>query len=269
MAQTWSAYVDVVSARGDRALIMRVSHDPAADRAEIWVHAFIDGELYGHMSAHPCPPLASGLTGQGEVQVLLDLPNARLSAQVKAQATQRTVFDAGTIPLQVTMSWGAEGQQGSNLRGRDERLVRVIAQVAVQGRRVEIAGWGHQHTQLQEQPRFAVPFTYLSLRGDDIGLVGLLAARLQRGFGRLRNDALQAETLRIEPPAEHRLLEMSTATTPLQGTLTRTYRYWIPMGGGWRDGSIVAGTLAGLPVSGVINDYDGPVAEPGAAPSPH
>lgn len=268
MPQTWSAYVDVVNARGDRALIVRVSHDPSADRAEIWVHAFIDGELYAHMSAHPCPPLASGLTGRSDTQVMLDLPNGHLSAQVKAQATQHTVFDAGTIPLQVAMSWAAEGHQGSNLRGRDERLVRVSAQVAVQGLRVEIAGWGHQHTQLQEQPRFAVPFTYLSLRGDDIGLVGLLTAGLQRGFGRLRSDALRAETLRLEAPADHRLLEMSTASAQLRGTLTRTYRYWIPMGGSWRDGSIVAGTLAGLPVSGVINDYDGPAAEPGSTSSP-
>jgi hypothetical protein len=31
------------------------------------------------------------------------------------------------------------------------------------------------------------------------------------------------------------------------------------MGGGWRDGSIVTGSLDGVPVSGVINDYAGPV----------
>ena len=47
-AQTWSAYVDVVSPDGQRALIVRVSHDPAADRAELWVHAFLDGRLYAH-----------------------------------------------------------------------------------------------------------------------------------------------------------------------------------------------------------------------------
>jgi hypothetical protein len=55
------------------------------------------------------------------------------------------------------------------------------------------------------------------------------------------------------------MLDMTTADTRLQGSLTRTYQYWIPMGGGWRDGSIVTGSLDGVPVSGVINDYAGPV----------
>lgn len=259
MPQTWSAYVDVVSPRGDRALIVRVSHDPAADRAEIWVHAFIDEALYGHMSAHPCPPLASKLTGQGDEQVMLDLPDARLSARVKADTTQRTVFGTGSIPLQVTMSWAAEGHQGSNLSGRDEQLVQVTAQVTVHGRTVKLSGWGHQHTQLQEQPRFAVPFTYLSLRGDDIRLVGLLTAKFQRGFGGLHKDVLGITSLSLEPPADRRRLHLRTDTSALEGTLVRTYRYWIPMGGGWRDGSIVAGDLDGLPVSGVINDYNGPL----------
>jgi hypothetical protein len=104
-----------------------------------------------------------------------------------------------------------------------------------------------------------VPFTYLSLRGDEAALVGLLASNLQRGFGRLRGVALDATALRVGPPAVQRMLEMTTADTRLQGSLTRTYQYWIPMGGGWRDGSIVTGSLDGVPVSGVINDYAGPV----------
>jgi hypothetical protein len=259
MPQTWSAYVDVVSPGGDRALIVRVSHDPGADRAEIWVHAFIDGALYGHMSAHPCPPLASNLTGQGDEQVLLDLSHARLSAHVKAEATQRTVFGTGTMPLQVVMNWAPEGHQGSNLRGRDEQLVHVTAQVTVHGRTVTLSGWGHQHTQLQEQPRFSVPFTYLSLRGDDIRLVGLLTAKFQRGFGWLHKDVLSIKSLSLEPPADHRRLHIRTDTSDLEGTLVCTYNYWIPVGGGWRDGAIVAGSLNGLSVSGVMNDYSGPV----------
>jgi|LakMenEpi03Aug12_release.lakeMendotaPanAssembly.Ray.scaffolds.fasta_scaffold141523_1 hypothetical protein len=259
MPQTWSAYVDVVSGDGARALIVRVSHDPAADRAEIWVHAFIDGRLFGHMSAHPCPSLAASTTGDARQQAVLDLPGGRLSAQVLASETDRTVFGEGPIVLGATLVWATEGHQGSNLRGRDERLVRVDATVTLNGRCINLSGWGHQHTQLQEQPRFAVPFTYLSLRGDEAVLVGLLASNLQRGFGRLRGVALDATALRVGPPAVQRMLEMTTADTRLQGSLTRTYQYWIPMGGGWRDGSIVTGSLDGVPVSGVINDYAGPV----------
>jgi hypothetical protein len=259
MTQTWSAYVDVVSGDGARALIVRVSHDPVADRAEIWVHAFVDGRLFGHMSAHPCPPLAAATTGKAMQQVVLDLASGRLSAQVMATETDRTVFGEGPTPMGVSLSWALDGQQGSNLRGRDERLVKVNASVTLSGQSIDLAGWGHQHTQLQEQPRFAVPFTYLSLRGDEAGLVGLLASKLQRGFGRLREQALSATALSIDPPAVQRTLTMTTAGGVLEGRLTRTYRYWIPMGGGWRDGSIVAGALDGEPVSGVINDYAGPV----------
>lgn len=259
MPQTWSAYVDVVSCDGTRALIVRVSHDPAADRAEIWVHAFIDGRLFGHMSAHPCPLLGASTTGDARQQAVLDLPGGRLSAHVMASETDRTVFGEGPLALDVTLAWATDGQQGSNLRGRHERLVKVDATVILDGRCIELSGWGHQHTQLQEQPRFAVPFTYLSLRGDEAGLVGLLASNLQRGFGRLRGVALDATALRVDPPAVRRALHMTTADTHLQGNLSRTYQYWIPMGGGWRDGSIVTGSLDGVAVSGVINDYAGPV----------
>jgi hypothetical protein len=52
---------------------------------------------------------------------------------------------------------------------------------------------------------------------------------------------------------------MTGTSTGPRGQLVRTYRYWIPMGGTWRDGSIVTGALDGLPVSGVINDFTGPV----------
>jgi hypothetical protein len=63
----------------------------------------------------------------------------------------------------------------------------------------------------------------------------------------------------IDPPADRRELRMTGTSTGPRGQLVRTYRYWIPMGGTWRDGSIVTGTLDGLPVSGVINDFTGPV----------
>lgn len=259
MPQTWSAYVDVVSIDGKRALVVRVSHDPDADRAEIWVHAFIDGRQLAHMSAHPCPPLAASTTGEAHQQIVLDLIGGQLHARVMATETDRITFGEGPTPLRVSLSWPREGHQGSNLRGRDERLLRVNATVTVDGRSISLSGWGHQHTQLQEQPRFSVPFTYCSLRGEEAGLVGLIATNLQRGFGRLRDQALNATALRIDPPAVQRTLQMTTSDTQLEGILTRTYRYWIPMGGVWRDSSIVAGILADVPVSGVINDYAGPV----------
>lgn len=258
MPQTWSAYADVVSADGARALIIRVSHDPEVDRAEIWVHAFIDGQLFGHMSAHPCPPIAAQTSGDERAQVCLDLAGRQMSARVLVSQSERSVFGEGSIPLTVNMQWAAAGQHGSNLRGRDERLVRVMAAVRLDGQATEVAGWGHLHTQLQEQPRFAVPFTYLSLRGDEIGFVGLLAGKLKRGFGTLRGERLSAMEFKLDPPAASRQLLIHTPSGDFEGDLACTYRYWIPMGGSWRDGSIVAGALGGLPVSGVINDYAGP-----------
>ncbi len=257
-SQTWSAYVDVVSPDGQRALIVRVSHDPAADRAELWVHAFLDGRLYAHMSAHPCPPLSSSLTGDAHQQVHLDLARGQLKARVLARQTDRCVFNDGHMPLVVSLQWQTEGQQGSNLRGRDERLVRVAAEVSIDGQLAELAGWGHQHTQLQAQPRFSAPFTYLSLRGDTVGFVGLLTRAARRGFGTRQGAPLKASEVRLDAPAGLRQMLIETTEGTLEGTLVRTYQYWIPMGGRWRDGSIVAGTLDGCPVSGVINDYEGP-----------
>jgi len=259
MPRTWSAYADVVSDDGARALIVRVSHDPQADRAEIWVHAFVDGDLLAHMSAHPCPAIGASTTGDAHRRVEFDLEGRRLVARVTASRTERSAYGEGTIPIGVTLSWSGEGWRGSNRTGRDEQLVRVDATLEVDGQGVGVSGWGHQHTQWQDHPRFGGPFTYLSLRGDDAGVVGLVSGELRRGFGHVRGEPFTASTVVIDPPAERRELRMTGTSAGPRGQLVRTYRYWIPMGGTWRDGSIVTGTLDGLPVSGVINDFAGPV----------
>ena len=210
------------------------------------------------MSAHPCPPLASSHTGTARQHVDLDLALGQLQAQVLVSQTDRCVFDAGSIPLAVSVQWQGAGHQGSNLRGRDERLVRVTATVTLDGHPFALAGWGHQHTQLQAQPRFAAPFTYLSLRGDAAGFVGLLTASSRRGFGNRQGQPLRANDVVLDGPAPQRHIRIDSTPGTVSGTLVRTYRYWIPMGGRWRDGSIVTGTLDDCPVSGVINDYEGP-----------
>jgi hypothetical protein len=258
MPQTWSAYVDLVNSNGQRGLIVRVSHDPEANRAELWVHLFLDGQLFAHMSVHPCPPIAARFTGDERQHLALDLEQAQLRLAVQVDETDRAVFGAGSIPLAVTLAWSSEQRRGSNLRGRDEQLVMVNAQVTVGELSVEIQGWGHQHTQLQEVPRFSVPFTYLSLRGDHAGLVGLLAPGIERGFGQLGGEALDISGLAIDAPATERRLRLNTPVQTIEGLLQRTYRYWIPMVGTWRDGSIVMGHLGQACVSGVINDFEGP-----------
>jgi hypothetical protein len=258
MPQTWSAYVDLVNPDGQRALIVRVSHDPEANRAELWVHLFLDGRLFAHMSAHPCPPIATRFTGNEHQYVAFDLEQARLRLMVQADETDRAVFGAGSIPLAVTLAWSSDQRRGSNLRGRNEQLVMANAQVTVGELSVEFQGWGHQHTQVQEAPRFSVPFTYLSLRGDRAGLVGLLAPGIERGFGQLCGESLDIAGLSIDAPAMERRLRLNTPGQPIEGLLQQTYRYWIPMGGTWRDGSIVKGHLGQACVSGVINDFEGP-----------
>ncbi len=258
MPLTWSAYADVVTPEAGRAVIVRVSHDPTADRAEIWVHAFVNGRMFAHMSAHPCPAIGSADTGNAHSRVQWDLAAGRLSAGVLAGETDRCEFGEGPIPLRVDLRWDTGGRAGSNLRGRDERLTRVSATLSLQGRGIDIEGWGHQHTQTQEQPRFAVPFSYLSLRGDGVGVVGLLAGKLRRGFGTLGETELTITDLQLDPPAERRSLVARHPTGELVGRFERRYRYWIPMGGRWRDGSVVSGELGGQAVSGVINDYAGP-----------
>lgn len=260
MPQTWSAYADVVSSDGRRALIVRVSHDPAADRAELWVHAFIDGQMFAHMSAYQCPPLAAPMTGDEHQQIRLDLEAGILSARVDACETDRIDFGVGSIPMTVTLQWTASGLKGSNLRGRHEQFVKVVAHVTIHGKDIEIVGWGHQHTQLQEQPRFAERFTYLSLRGDDINIIALLTGQLQRGFGSCRGVAMKADTVMLDEVAARRRIRIQSPAATLAGVLNRTYHYWIPMGGSWRDGSVVTGDLNGLAVSGVVNDFAGPAS---------
>lgn len=264
---TWSGYLDVVSSDAARGAVVRVSHDPDADRAEIWVHAFVDGRIIGRVGPADCPALGAATTRGTTSFAHLDLPGRALQARAQATDGDRTPYGDGPVPVEIEASWSEPIAVGANLHGRAEQIVRVTADVAIDGATERIEGLGHQHVQEQRFARFGSSFTYVSVRGETTGLVGLIAPRRRQGFGYDRDARFVTDDMTIDMPAAvRRVSASSTPTRQISGSLTATYRYWIPLGGTSRESTLVRGRLGGHAVTGVVNDLALPAVEPVAAP---
>ncbi len=261
---TWSGYLDVVSPDASCGAVVRISHDPDASEAEIWVHAFVDGRIVGRVGSADCPDLGSATTSGATSFAHLDLAARTLQARVLATEGDRTPFGDGSVPVEIDASWSEPIALGTNLAGRMEQIVTVAADVTIDGATTRVHGLGHQHVQEQQFPRFAASFTYISVRGARAGFVGIVAPRGRAGFGYEGDHRFDTRDFMIDPQGPVRRLEVVPAPSrQIGGSLTATYRYWIPLGGTWREGTLVRGELGDGTVSGVVNDLDVP---PSASP---
>lgn len=260
---TWSGYLDVVSPDASSGAVVRVSHDPDAGEAAIWVHAFVDGRIVGRVGPAACPDLGAATTTGATSSVHLDVVGRTLEARAMGTEGDRTPFGDGTVPIAIEASWSEPIALGANLDGRMEQIVRVTADVSIDGASTRLEGLGHQHVQEQRFPRFAASFTYISVRGETTGFVGIVAPRGRAGFGYEGDQRFDTNEFTIDPSEPVRRLDVSSAPTrQLRGSLTATYRYWIPLGGTWRDGTLVRGDLGDEVVAGVVNDLAVPVSPP-------
>jgi hypothetical protein len=238
-------------------MVFRVSHDPAAGTAEIWLHVFVGNRIVGRIGPADCPELGAAVTSGEGVFAHLDLDGRSLRARALGFEGDRTPFGNGTVPVEVDATWSDPVTVGGNLAGREERIVAVTADVRVDGVSARIEGLGHQHVQVQDAPRFTVSFTYLSVRGETTGLIGVVAPRRQAGFGYRLGDPFETDRIEIDPPGPARRLRIGLGGAErLDGTLRATYRYAIPLGGTWRASSLVSGDLGAEPVTGIVNDLD-------------
>ena len=161
---------------------------------------------------------------------------------------------------------------GSNLPGRSESIVDVEAILTVNGVTRHIRGMGQFHEQLQDTPRFDTPFTYMSLRGADLSLIGLRGPRSGGGVvisadGPEQLPGLEIDAYDKDDPwcrRDFRCGVDATGAARFGGHLEPTVRYSIPIGDGRRPSAIVRGELNGRAVTGFLNDW----TPPGSGPLP-
>lgn len=262
VAYSESVYLDCVAPDGRTAFVTRLALHPDVGGSWLWTHLFLpDGRAfaYNRQDLSPAPPGApSGLYalpgGEGRFERRKD--GAVVHIDIRAHGGVSAPEGDGGHRLILDAQFAAVGGSGSNLPGRSERLGRVDAVAVVDGEELRLSGLGQFHEQHQDGPRFTVPFTYGSLRGDGVGAVFLVGPRRSGGFLVTGGTVRTAGRVGIEPPAHHRALRMTMDDGVVAGEITRTWDYQVPINGRMRTSSVVTGVLDGRPVSGCVNDWE-------------
>lgn len=181
---------------------------------------------------------------------------ARIHASVLAHLDLHPPHGPGAHPLEITATFTPLGSSGTSVPGRIELLGEVTARFDVDGRTVEVGGFGQWHEQHQEQPRFLRPFTYVTLRGERLAFV--LTRGPLRATGYLRRDGvISAVTgFDIDPRGPRRAFRLELADgSELQGEALTTHDYSVPIYDTRRPGTLVVAEVDGERLSGCINDF--------------
>lgn len=267
-----AVYADCVSDDGRQGFIVRLCRYPEAGFAWVWCHLFVEGRIYAYSehtlecgerltdpAADPTDYALEWPAGTVRLERHGDRAapaRCTITARCAAHEARHPPHGTGSVAARIDATFRPSSRTVSNLAGRTEALGTLQATAMVDERTISFSARGQFHEQVQTAPRFTTPFTYLTLRGPDIGFIGIRLRKRGRGF-LMRPDAT-TEIVRIglSPPGSMRRLQLEDpAGTTTVGELVTTYDYSIPVFDGYRPGTLVTGTLDGRPVSGCINDY--------------
>ena len=197
-----AVYLDAVSGDGEMAMVARLCRYPQRGVQWAWLHVFVGARAYSFTDHRLA--CGAGFTDLDAADALYEASAAELQirferrgavaapsaatlfAQVRAHAQDGASFvvpadGPGSVALSVKASFVPDAVPVSNRQGRHEMQGRVSAELIVAGQPSVLQARGHFHEQEQSDPRFTVPFTYATLRGEDFGLIFIRVARGCRG----------------------------------------------------------------------------------------
>jgi hypothetical protein len=267
-----AVYADCVSDDGRRGFVVRLCRYPEAGFAWMWCHLFADGQIYaytGHtlacdgpltdLSADPTAYALEWPDGAVRIERLGDRSapgRCTIAARCAAHEARHPPHGSGPIAVRLDADFRPSSRAVSNLSGRTEALGTLEGQAVVDGRTIRFSGRGQFHEQVQTAPRFTTPFTYLTLRGADLGFIGIRLREQGRGFLLRATTTTEIVRIGLSPPgSERQLLLEDRSGTRIRGALVTTFDYSIPVFDGCRPGTLITGTLDGQSVSGCVNDY--------------
>lgn len=261
---TWSesVYLDAVTADGTTGFVTRLARHTDDGVAWLWLHAFLPDDD-GVASVRDDLPCDAGRTVDDGRGVVYGLDTGDVSARFERRGPKDAPTGAtvgvrigGPSPVTLEATFTPSGATGSNLPGRTEVLGDVEATLTTARRAYELGARGQYHEQHQDAPRFTVPFTYGTLRGERLGLVFLIGAARSGGFVR-RGDAIElATSVSIDPVGESRSLRFALESgDQLELELRRTHHYLVPIAGRDRESSLVHAVTGADELSGCVNDW--------------
>lgn len=280
---TESTLLDLVTADGRSGFMVRIARHVDEGRAWVWLVAFSPHGVFGfaedRLSCSHDRTTDDGSMATYEAQFGLERGiEAVLSRRgsslvpvggacvvdVRGHGVPDIPRGPGADRIRLEATFEIRGQRaGSNLPGRTESIAEVDARLSVAGQTFSLSGLGQFHEQLQDAPRFDTPFTYLSLRGQHLSMIGLRGPRAGGAVLITDSKTEARQGLDVEPidlenvmkTRKFRVGSLGNLAPSVSGTAEPTLFYSIPIGTGRRPSLIVRGEIEGHSVSGFINDW--------------
>ena len=266
-----SVYADCVSPDGSAGLMLRLCRYPNQETAWLWAFAFLPGRIYSYNDHYlPCPDEISQVESPdltyeqaGPVSAVFrrdgsrDTPQgAHVSISVKGHRGPRAPHGQGGLPMTIEADLVPEYPPYRPNKYRSEWIGKVRAVLTVEGETIEIQGLGHWHEQHQKAPRWVTPFTYISLRGPDLALVGTAMEADNAGFAVGPFQTTSLKSIEIDPPNKRRGLRLVLKDdTVLDGSVTTVHDYLVPIYRANRPGTLVTARIGEHRLSGCVNDW--------------
>lgn len=262
-AENFSESVLLTAIAGDArsGVFARLCRYPDAGVAWVWVHLVADGRSWTFVDDDaPCGPDHLDLDGDGIIY------DARPPADAvwRRSGPRHAPTDAslelslvGPLVAQVQVSFTPGHASGASLPGRTEVLGRSTVRATIDGRPIDFDGVGQWHEQEQSTPRFLVPFTYLSLAGDDLAILGVIGPRASGGFVRGEGADAVLRRISVEPGANGFAIEVETdGGDTMRGEAEIGHAYTLPVYGRPWTGTFVTAAVAGRRLTGFVNRWD-------------
>jgi len=266
-----SVYADCVTPDGATGLMLRLCRYPTKRTSWLWAFAFLPGKIYGYNDHYlPCAEEATDVEKadityeqhQGASAVFhrkgtRDNPNgAHVLIEVRAHQGPSAPYGQGSVPLKIDMEITPYRRPWRMNRYRSEWVAGVEAKCQAGGSRFEVKGFGHWHEQHQKASRFMAPFTYISLRGEDLALIASFTENDDRGHVVGSAEPVKIVKIDIDPPADDRAVSLKLENeSRLKGTISTVHRYSVPIYSGRRPGTLVTAQIDDHHLSGCVNDW--------------
>lgn len=261
---------DCVSPDGTTGFYIRLCRYPNQSTAWLWVFAFTPKRIYAFTDHYlPCsgdvssveePDVIYAIQG-GAAAVLRregprDNPSAAyVSVSVKAQLNPDPRHGMGTEDVHIEAVMHSRYLPQRPNPQRSEWLGKVEATFKLPDLNLRVHGFGHWHEQHGTSARWQSPFTYISLRGENLCLMALTSTTGSTGHVHSSAGSTTVSSFEIDPPADDRtfLLTLEDGSA-LEGTMNVVHRYSVQIYSIRQPRSLVTARVANEILSGCVND---------------
>ncbi|MFW9867767.1 MAG: hypothetical protein ACFFEN_16865 [Candidatus Thorarchaeota archaeon] len=266
-----SVYADCVSPNGRNAVIVRLCRYPEQSISWLWIYCFLTQGTYGYnnnylpssknISLVEEPDIIYRQSGQEEAIFRRNGPRdspigAHITVNVRGHKGSKNPQNPGPHKIQIEGDFKPKYKPWKMNRYRTEWLSTAKIVVNIDDNHTKFDGYGHWHEQHQIAPRWKTRFTYLSLRGKELSLIGTATEPNDSGFIVKSSKRVKINKIKIDPPSEVRNINIKLDDySSLEGKIHTAHKYWVPVYSRWLEGTIVRAEIGKVKLTGCVNDW--------------